>query len=49
MQNRHAGIGLSVCATIVRVHGARIFATNLDTGGARFAFDLRIEDTENAE
>ena len=49
MQNRHAGIGLSVCATIVRVHGARISATNLDTGGARFAFDLKIEDTENAE
>ena len=49
MQNRHAGIGLSVCATIVRVHGAKILAGNLPTGGARFSFDLEIEDTDNVE
>ncbi len=55
MQNRHAGIGLSVCSTIIRVHGARIFVKNLPNGGASFTFKIgktllpKTEDIENVE
>lgn len=38
------GIGLSVCATIVKAHGSEIFARNLPTGGAEFYFSLEMED-----
>ena len=42
------GIGLSVCATIIRAHGGVIRAENLITGGALFRFALEME-TENNE
>lgn len=49
-QKRNAGIGLSVCATIVKAHGGNIKAENIKTGGAVFRFDLETEkpgdDTE---
>lgn len=45
-QKRSAGIGLSVCATIVRAHGGTISAENQPGGGARFRFDLAQEETE---
>ena len=38
------GIGLSVCAAIVKAHGGEIWAKNLETGGAEFCFTLETED-----
>ena len=38
------GIGLSVCATIVRAHGGRIYAQNEPGGGMRFGFTLEVEE-----
>jgi len=38
------GIGLSVCATIVKAHGSTIYAENRKTGGAAFYFSLEMED-----
>lgn len=41
---KNAGIGLSVCATIIRAHGGDIKAENVKTGGAVFRFALAAED-----
>lgn len=41
---KNAGIGLSVCATIIKAHGGSISAENLKTGGAVFRFDLGTEN-----
>ncbi len=41
---RSAGIGLSVCATIIRAHGGDISAENRPEGGACFRFTLDVED-----
>lgn len=38
------GIGLSVCATIIKAHGSEITARNLPDGGAAFYFSLETED-----
>ncbi len=43
-QRRNAGIGLSVCATIVKAHGGDIRAENLSSGGAVFRFTLDMEE-----
>lgn len=43
-QRRNAGIGLSVCATIIKAHGGTITAENSKIGGAVFRFDLAIEE-----
>lgn len=43
---RNAGIGLSVCQTIVKAHGARIYAENKKSGGALFRFALDREACE---
>lgn len=43
-QKKNAGIGLSVCATIVKAHGGSISAENLKTGGAVFRFTLKREE-----
>lgn len=43
-QKRNAGIGLSVCATIIKAHGGDISAENSKTGGAVFRFTLNTED-----
>ena len=49
-QKKNAGIGLSVCATIIKAHGGYIKAENEKTGGAVFRFTLDTEslgdDTE---
>lgn len=37
------GIGLSVCAAIIKAHGSEIYAENNETGGATFYFSLRME------
>ena len=38
------GIGLSVCAAIVKAHGGSITAANRHGGGAIFRFDLAMEE-----
>jgi len=40
----NSGIGLSVCATIIRAHGGEISAENLKSGGALFRFTLDAEE-----
>ena len=42
-KRRNMGIGLSVCATIIKAHGGRIQATNLPEGGSEFRFFLNTE------
>lgn len=43
--SRHnMGIGLSVCAAIVKAHGGEIYGKNNPEGGATFAFWLAAED-----
>ncbi len=39
----NAGIGLSVCATIIKAHGGEIRAANLKEGGCEFKFILDME------
>lgn len=46
-RKRNAGIGLSVCATIVKAHGGEIRAENRKSGGAIFRFNLSLEDAED--
>ncbi len=41
---RNSGIGLSVCATIIKAHGGDISADNIKSGGAVFRFTLSMED-----
>lgn len=41
---RNAGIGLSVCASIIKAHGGDITAENLPGGGALFRFWLACDD-----
>lgn len=43
-KRRNMGIGLSVCATIIKAHGGRIQANNRPTGGAEFTFTLDLEE-----
>ena len=43
-QKKNAGIGLSVCATIIKAHGGSIKAENVKTGGAVFRFALDTEE-----
>ncbi len=43
--SRHnMGIGLSVCAAIIKAHGSEIIAKNNPEGGASFSFRLDLED-----
>ncbi len=41
---RNMGIGLSVCATIIKAHGGTIAARNCPGGGAEFTFTLNLEE-----
>ena len=43
------GIGLSVCRTIIKAHGSDIRAENRPGGGARFSFQLEMEENEHVE
>lgn len=45
-KHRNAGIGLSVCATIIKAHGGSIRADNARDGGAIFRFALDISEPE---
>ncbi len=40
------GIGLSVCSTIIKAHGAEIQAGNRPSGGAWFRFMLELEENQ---
>ena len=42
---RNAGIGLSVCASIIKAHGGQIEAETLKRGGSIFRFVLDMEET----
>ncbi len=46
-QKKNAGIGLSVCATIIKAHGGSIKAENAKAGGAVFRFALDTEAISN--
>ena len=47
---KNAGIGLSVCASIIKAHGGTIKAENIKTGGAVFRFTLDTEEiTDDTE
>ncbi len=46
-RKKNAGIGLSVCATIIKAHGGSINAENAKTGGAVFRFALDTEETND--
>ena len=48
-QRRNAGIGLSVCATIIKAHGGDISAYNSAEGGAVFRFTLKIEEVTDEQ
>ena len=43
-KKNNAGIGLSVCASIIKAHGGDIKAENIKTGGCIFRFTLNTED-----
>lgn len=45
----NAGIGLSVCAAIIRAHGGTITAENREGKGARFCFTLDTEETADGQ
>lgn len=45
-QKGSTGIGLSVCAAIIRAHGGEIYAENVPGGGARFGFTLGLEEED---
>ena len=43
------GIGLSVCATIIKAHGGEIWGGNRRTGGAEICFALEMEETDGEQ
>ena len=43
-KKNNAGIGLSVCASIIKAHGGDIKAENEKEGGCIFRFTLNMED-----
>ena len=40
------GIGLSVCAAILKAHGGEIYAENQKSGGVTFGFSLEKEEVD---
>jgi two-component system sensor histidine kinase KdpD len=43
------GIGLSVCAAIIKAHGSEIKAQNLHPKGAQFSFSLEMEESDEQQ
>ncbi len=43
-QKRNMGIGLSVCASVVKAHESEITVENLEEGGCCFRFALKMEE-----
>ena len=48
-KKRSAGIGLTVCATIIRAHESVLVAKNRSEGGALFRFALKKEDYDEQQ
>ncbi|MBQ7888577.1 MAG: PAS domain-containing sensor histidine kinase [Erysipelotrichaceae bacterium] len=48
-QKHNTGIGLSVCATIIKAHDGKIHAENLKDGGALFRFTLAKEEEQDGQ
>jgi len=48
-QRKGMGIGLFVCAAIIRAHGGEITAENLPSGGAAFRFALDMEENHEQQ
>lgn len=48
-KKRNAGIGLSVCSSIIKAHGGDITAENLKSGGAVFRFTLEAEEIDDEQ
>ena len=48
-EKRNAGIGLSVCASIIKAHGGKIYARNLKDDGALFGFILKTDSLAGDE
>ena len=48
-KKRNIGIGLSVCATIIKAHNGEISAENRKSGGAVFRFTLDQEEMTDYE
>lgn len=46
-QKRCMGIGLSVCASVIKAHGGEISVENIPQGGCCFRFVLKMEENEN--
>ena len=42
-QIHNMGMGLSICRSIIDAHGGRLWAENIQSGGARFAFTLPLD------
>ncbi len=48
-QKHTMGIGLSVCASIVKAHDGEIQVRNLESGGCCFSFSLKMEEEDCGE
>ncbi len=48
-KKRNAGIGLSLCASIIKAHGGEISAENRTTGGALFRFSLDADEVTDEQ
>lgn len=47
--HRGGGIGLSVCQSILRAHGSRLYVRNPETGGCEFEFAFPMVDMDTME
>ena len=48
-QKRNMGIGLSVCASVIKAHEGEISVENLKEGGCCFRFTLKMEEEEDEQ
>ena len=48
-QKNSMGIGLSVCASIIKAHDGTISVENDKIGGCCFRFTLKMEETESEQ
>lgn len=48
-QKRNMGIGLSVCASVIKAHEGEITVENLKEGGCCFRFMLKMEEEEDEQ
>lgn len=47
LQIHNMGMGLSICRSIIIAHGGKMWAENISSGGARFAFSLPMDGLQN--